>query len=94
MKRKPKTISVSKPARTGRDLARNLAILVSEFFIHKLTLRAGRMLQEKLKFRAQPTFDRTAWDNASTIAQILEPNGTRISIPDDRNFESEGEAIE
>jgi hypothetical protein len=55
----PKTISVSKPARTARDLARNVAILISEFLIPDLTLRGGRMLQEKLKFGTQPTFDRT-----------------------------------
>jgi hypothetical protein len=71
MKMKPKTISVSKPARTGRDLARDFAILISEFSMHDLMLRAGRMLQEKLKFGAQPTFDRNGLGNASAIAQIF-----------------------
>jgi hypothetical protein len=48
-------MSASKPARTGRDLARDFAILIREFSMHDLMLRAGRMLQEKLKFGAQPT---------------------------------------
>ena len=71
MKRKPKTISASKPARTGGDLARDFAILISEFSMHDLMLRAGRMLQEKLKFGAQPTFDRNGLGNPSAIAQIF-----------------------
>ncbi|HEX3444688.1 MAG TPA: hypothetical protein VHS80_08215 [Chthoniobacterales bacterium] len=28
------------------------------------------------------------------MRQLLETHGTRISVPDDRNFETEGEAIE
>jgi hypothetical protein len=32
--------------------------------------------------------------NPSAIAQFLEANGARISVPDDRTFETEGEAIE
>jgi hypothetical protein len=42
MKRTPKTISVSKPARTARDLARNLAIPIGELFIHDLFNVEGR----------------------------------------------------
>jgi hypothetical protein len=45
-------MSASKPVRTGRDLAGDFAILTGEFFIHDLTLRDRRMLQEKLKFGA------------------------------------------
>jgi hypothetical protein len=52
------------------------------------------MLQEKLKFGAQPTFDRTGLGNASTIAQIFGSKRNRIATPEDRTFESEGEAIE
>jgi len=52
------------------------------------------MLQEKLKFGAQPTFDRTAWATLQRLRQFLEANGTRIATPEDRTFESEGEAIE
>ena len=64
-------MSASKPARTGRDLARDFAILIREFSMHDLMLRAGRMLQEKLKFGAQPTFDRNGLGNPSAIAQIF-----------------------
>jgi hypothetical protein len=71
MKRKPKTVSASKPARTGRDLARDFAILIREFCILDLTLRGGRMLQEKLKFGTQPTFDRNGLGNPSAVAQIF-----------------------
>ncbi len=56
---------------SGRDLARNVAILISEFFTHDLMLRARRMLQEKLKFGGQPTFDRTGQGNAPAFAQIF-----------------------
>jgi hypothetical protein len=37
---------------------------------------------------------RTAWATLQRLRKFLEANGARISIPDDRNFESEGEAIE
>jgi hypothetical protein len=62
-------MSASKPVRTGRDLAGDFAILTGEFLIHDLTLRDRRMLQEKLKFGAQPTFDRNGLANPSAIAQ-------------------------
>jgi hypothetical protein len=32
--------------------------------------------------------------DASTAAQVLEANGARIVVPEERNFETEGEAIE
>ena len=35
-----------------------------------------------------------AWATLQRLRKFLEANGTRISIPDDRNFETEGEAIE
>jgi hypothetical protein len=37
---------------------------------------------------------RTAWATLQRLRKFLEANGARISIPDDRNFETEGEAIE
>jgi hypothetical protein len=37
---------------------------------------------------------RTAWATLQRLRKFLETNGTRINIPDDRNFETEGEAIE
>jgi hypothetical protein len=37
---------------------------------------------------------RTAWATLQRLRKFLEANGTRISTPDDRNFETEGEAIE
>jgi hypothetical protein len=37
---------------------------------------------------------RTAWATLQRLRKFLETHGARIKIPDDRNFESEGEAIE
>jgi hypothetical protein len=37
---------------------------------------------------------RTAWATLQRLRKFLETNGTRINISGDRNFESEGEAIE
>jgi hypothetical protein len=37
---------------------------------------------------------RTAWATLQRLRKFLEANGTRISIPDERTFESEGEAVE
>jgi hypothetical protein len=53
----------------SRQPAGDFAILIGEFFIHDLMLRDRRMLQEKLKFGAQPTFDRNGLGNPSAIAQ-------------------------
>ncbi len=37
---------------------------------------------------------RSAWATLQRLRKFLEANGTRIGTPDDRTFESEGEAIE
>jgi hypothetical protein len=37
---------------------------------------------------------RTAWATLQRLRKFLEAHGTRIATPDDRNFETEGEAIE
>ena len=37
---------------------------------------------------------RTGWATLQRLRKFLEANGTRISLPDDRTFETEGEAIE
>jgi hypothetical protein len=37
---------------------------------------------------------RTAWATLQRLRKFLETHGARINVPDDRNFESEGEAIE
>jgi hypothetical protein len=37
---------------------------------------------------------RTAWATLQRLRKFLEANGARIKIPDDRCFETEGEAIE
>jgi hypothetical protein len=37
---------------------------------------------------------RTAWATLQRLRKFLEANGARISIPEDRTFETEGEAIE
>ena len=36
----------------------------------------------------------TAWATLQRLRKFLEANGARISIPEERNFETEGEAIE
>jgi hypothetical protein len=37
---------------------------------------------------------RTAWATLQRLRKFLEATGARISIPEDRSFETEGEAIE
>ena len=37
---------------------------------------------------------RTAWATLQRLRKFLEANGARISLPEDRSFETEGEAIE
>jgi hypothetical protein len=37
---------------------------------------------------------RTPWATLQRLRKFLEANGARISIPDDRTFETEAEAIE
>src|SRR5258707_1215487 len=37
---------------------------------------------------------RTAWATLQRLRKFLEKKGVRIGTPDDRNFETEGEAIE
>jgi hypothetical protein len=36
---------------------------------------------------------KSAWATLQRLRKFLEANGTRIGTPDDRNFETEGEAI-
>jgi len=51
-----------------------------------------RKLLEELE--ANRRSRRTAWATLQRLRKFLEANGARISIPDDRNFETEGGAIE
>jgi hypothetical protein len=37
---------------------------------------------------------KSAWATLQRLRKLLEANGARIKIPDDRSFETEGEAIE
>jgi hypothetical protein len=37
---------------------------------------------------------KSAWATLQRLRKFLEENGARIGTPDDRNFETEGEAIE
>jgi hypothetical protein len=37
---------------------------------------------------------RTAWATLQRLRKFLEANGARIPVPEDRTFETEGEAIE
>jgi hypothetical protein len=58
-----------------------------------VTPDAIRQLLDELE--ANRRTRRTAWATLQRLRKFLEANGaTRISIPDDRNFETEGEAIE
>jgi len=51
-----------------------------------------RKLLEELE--ANRRSRRTAWATLQRLRKFLEANGAMISIPDDRNFETEGGAIE
>jgi hypothetical protein len=57
-----------------------------------VTPDAVRQLLDKLE--ANRRSRRTAWATLQRLRKFLEANGARINIPDDRNFETEGEAIE
>jgi hypothetical protein len=53
---------------------------------------AMRRILEELE--ANRKSRRTAWATLQRLRKFLEEHGTRIATPDDRNFETEGEAIE
>jgi hypothetical protein len=57
-----------------------------------VTPDAIRQLLDELE--ANRRSRRTAWATLQRLRKFLEAHGARISIPDDRNFESEGEALE
>ena len=57
-----------------------------------LTPDAIRQLLDELE--ANRRSRKRAWATLQRLRKFLEANGARISIPDDRNFETEGEAIE
>jgi hypothetical protein len=57
-----------------------------------VTPDAIRQLLDELE--ANRRSRRTAWATLQRLRKFLEANGARISIPDDRNFETEGAAIE
>jgi hypothetical protein len=56
-----------------------------------LTLAMRRILDD---LEANRKSRRTAWATLQRLRKFLEAHGTRIATPDDRNFETEGEAIE
>jgi hypothetical protein len=57
-----------------------------------VTPDAIRQLLDELE--ANRRSRRTAWATLQRLRKFLESHGARVSIPDDRNFETEGEAIE
>ena len=57
-----------------------------------VTPDAIRQLLDELE--ANRRSRKTAWATLQRLRKFLEANGTRIPIPDDRNFETEGDAIE
>jgi uncharacterized phage protein gp47/JayE len=57
-----------------------------------VTPNAIRQLLDELE--ANRRSRRSAWATLQRLRKFMEANGTRISIPDERNFETEGEAIE
>ena len=57
-----------------------------------LTPDAIRQLLDELE--ANRRSRRTAWSTLQRLRKFLEANEARIVMPDDRSFETEGEAIE
>jgi hypothetical protein len=57
-----------------------------------VTPDAIRQLLDELE--ANRRSRRTAWSTLQRLRKFLEANGARISVPDDRIFETEDEAIE
>jgi hypothetical protein len=57
-----------------------------------VTPDAIRQLLDELE--ANRRSQRTAWATVQRLRKFLEQHGTRIATPDERNFETEGEAIE
>jgi hypothetical protein len=57
-----------------------------------VTPDAIRQLLDELE--ANRRSRRTAWATVQRLRKFLEQHGTRIATPDERNFETEGEAIE
>jgi hypothetical protein len=57
-----------------------------------VTLDAIRQLLDELE--ANRPSRKNAWSTLQRLRKFLEANGARANIPDDRTFESEGEAIE
>ena len=57
-----------------------------------VTPDAIRQLLDELE--ANRKSRKTAWATLQRLRKFLEANGARISVPDDRSFETEGEAIE
>ena len=57
-----------------------------------VTLDAIQRLLDELE--ANRRSRRSAWATLQRLRKFLEANGARIVIPEERNFESEGEAIE
>src|SRR6266446_2254476 len=81
----------------SRRLQRLVQLLIPHMFICTLstmsvTPDAIRQLLDELE--ANRRSRRTAWATLQRLRKFLEANGARISIPDDRNFETEGDAIE
>jgi hypothetical protein len=57
-----------------------------------VTPDAMRKLLDELE--ANRRSRRSAWSTLQRLRKFLEEHGARISTPDDRNFESEGQALE
>jgi hypothetical protein len=57
-----------------------------------VTPDAIRQLLDELE--ANRRSRRSAWATLQRLRKFLEANGARIGTPEDRNFETEGEAIE
>ena len=56
----------------------------------RVTPDAIRQLLDELE--ANRKSRKTAWATLQRLRKFLEENGARIGMPDDRNFEAEGEA--
>jgi hypothetical protein len=77
----------------------NQLIVVLTFIVFLRTLSCMSVTPDAIRqllneLEANRRSRKSAWATLQRLRKFLEANGARIVIPDDRNFETEGEAIE
>jgi hypothetical protein len=87
-----------KPGSWQRFLVRQLpqSIDKGSVYLNTASLSATPDAIRKLldELEANRRSRKSAWATLQRLRKFLEANGTRINIPEDRSFETEGEAIE